>query len=438
MTLTRSDQRPARPATTDVPEATAPLFLAMMAGYPLAWALGLGPGIWAFMPLIMIGWLLRQRSIEIPPGFILFGLFLVVMGLSVVQVEGVGRLAVFLMRASWYTGAAITLLYLVNQRRGWATARAIVGALLILWGACVTLGYIAIVAPDLSWAGPAVRLLPGTLANDPFVQDLTSPRLAEVQEFSSVTLGRPAAPFPYTNSWGSTIALLTPFALLAINEPRLRLPRPLVLGVLIASVVPVMVSLNRGAWLTIGFGLLYGVFLVSRRRGSWRLAVGLAIAALVVVVTAVSFGATSQVADQLETRTEDSDATRTSLYSEAWNGAVDSPFLGYGTPTPSVVDPDGPPIGTHGQFWMILYSHGMLGAAMFVGFFVLAWHRTKPTSPVNLWSRVTIAVTLVQMPIYGQLPQQVFITMAAVALPLVLVSPVDQDLTERSKASRPS
>lgn len=421
--------------------ATAPrrpvLFLALFAGYPLAWAIGISPAIWAVAGAAALAWLLARRDLQIPPGFVAWALFLLVMGASALQVEGVGRGAVYVLRAAWYLSAGAMVVYLVNHRRSWMTAQTIVAGLLALWAACIVLGYAALVMPTLGWSSPLVRLLPAALADDPFIVDLTSPRLAEVQEFAGVTLGRPAAPFPYTNSWGSTVAILTPIAILALVEPRLRIPRGLVGWLLVASVVPVIASLNRGAWLSVGIGLAYAATLRAREQGSVRPLIGLTAAAALAVVVLVLTGALAGVGDKLETRTADSDARRTTLYEEAWSGALESPFIGFGTPRPSVVDPDGPPVGTHGQLWMTLYSHGLLGAVLYVGFFAYSWFRTPWHGAVHRWTKVALLVVLIQIPIYGHLPQQLFIGMALVALSVMAPRP-DEDHVEPAAAPAPA
>lgn len=414
-------------AAGGLPTGRPLLFLAFFAAQPIAWAVGVAPFIWPVAGFTMFAWLLHQRQLVLPRGFGLWALFLVVMAASVLQVEGVGRLAVFLMRASWYVSAGVMVVYLVNHRRGWATAQTIVAGLLALWAGAVVLGYAALVWPSLEWSSPLVSLLPGALASDPYVADLTTSRLAEVQAFSDATLGRPAAPFPYTNSWGSTLALLTPIGFLALTEPRLRMPRGLVFGLLVASVPPLIASLNRGAWLSIGLALAYAAALRARERGSLRPLIALGIGVALAGVVLVSTGTLASVTDQLETRTADSNDRRATLYQESWNGALESPILGFGTPLPSDVDPEGPPVGTHGQLWMTMFSHGLLGSALYVGFFFMAWLRTPWRT--HRWHKVALLVFLAQMPIYGQLPHQLFIGMAIVAL--TVVTP-DRSGTERT------
>jgi len=119
---------------------------------------------------------------------------------------------------------------------------------------------------------------------------------------------------------------------------------------------------------------------------------------------------------QLETRSEDSNETRSTLYAETLKETAKSPLIGYGSTRPNPADPDGPPLGTHGQLWAVLFAHGYLGVGLFLTFFVTAFFRTKPQDPVPHWAKVALLIGLLQMPIYGHLPHQLFVLMAAVVM----------------------
>lgn len=405
------------PAVQAIPD-TYPgwAYVAMLVGYPLAWMAGLGPAIWLAAAWPMLLWLTRRRStLRIPDGFILWVLFLMMAGASVVQVNSAGRAATYLLRTGWYVAAGVTLLYLVNQPTV-RMIRLIVKSLIFLWFVGVLFGYAAMLFPRFGWSGPIGSFLPGVITSNDFVSDLINPRLAEVQNFGSLTLGRPAAPYPYTNSWGSTFAVLVPFVLAVVQDKRMGFPRPVLLGMLAVSIPPFIVALNRGAWLTLGVGLIYGFVRFARKRQSWKIVKGLAVLLAIGLVLAVVTGLAGSVRGQLDTRSEDSNEARLSIYTETIDAVSDSPIIGYGTPRENPENPDQAPLGTHGQLWFVLFSHGFIAAAMFTLFFVQAFLRYTADTVVAHWAKVALFIGLIQLPIYGHLPQQLFILMSAVAV----------------------
>lgn len=91
-------------------------------------------------------------------------------------------------------------------------------------------------------------------------------------------------------------------------------------------------------------------------------------------------------------------------------------MIGYGTPRPNPSNPTGPPLGTHGQMWAIMFAHGFLALALYLLFFVYGFVRGPGRSVVGHWAKVSLLIGLLQLPIYGHLPVQLFIMMGAVAM----------------------
>lgn len=410
-----SDANAAPPAPRTTTSYPGWAFVLMMAGYPLAWAIGLGPAMWFIAAWPMLLWLLANRPVQVPDGFILWITFLVVVGASVVQVNSAGRMATYGLRTGWYLCATLTLLYLLNQPRQ-RTVKVVIGSLIALWFAVVAIGYAALLMPNLAWSTPVIKALPGILADNAFIKDLLNPRLAEVQVFGDLVLGRPAGPFPYTNSWGSTFALLTPFVFAGIHDKKLGMPRPLLVAALFFSLPPFIAALNRGAWLTLGLGIVYGLLSYARKTGKTGIVKGFALLVVLGIAAAILSGLVGTVSNQLNTRSEDSNEARLSIYEETYKAVKQSPLLGYGTPRENLALPETAPLGTHGQFWMVLYSHGFLAAVFFMLFFIQAFFRYRARSITTLWVKVAMFIGLVQLPIYGHLPQQLFIMMAAIAV----------------------
>ncbi len=408
----------ARPPESPDSSGDGRLVALIFAGYPVAWALGIGPGLFALAAVLMALSLLRNRPLLIPPGTILLVMFLAVVAISVIQVDSPGRMGVWVLRASWYGAALITWLYLARQTSPRAR-RLILYSLLAAWAMAIVGGWAALLVPDLAWRSPLSRVLPGVIADDEFIRDLTDPRVAEVQRFfPDIRLNRPAAPYAYTNAWGSTVALLTPFVFAAIQDRRLGLPRWLGFLALGLGAVPFYLALNRGAWLTLGVGALYGIVrgaIVNRRLVPILV---LAFGGTVGLITATGTGLVDNAVERLETRTADSNDTRANLYVETLDRSADSPLIGHGTPRPNPANPTGPPLGTHGQLWAVIFAYGYLAAALYVGFFALAFLRARGRHPLANWAKVVLAMGLLQLPIYGHLPSQLFVLVAAAAVAL--------------------
>ncbi len=393
-------------------------YAAMMAGYPIAWVLGLAPAIFPAIAAFMIIALMRSRPLKVHPGTLTFALFIVVVAASIVGVNTPARLALWIMRASWYLAAFIAYVYLA-QPTGWRARRATIRALIFLWLVTVSLGAAALMFPTLTLPSVAQQFLPGFVRSSEFIRDLTEPRLAEVQIFwNGVQLNRPAGPYSYTNAWGSAVAMLTPFAIAGLQDRRIGVPRWLIWFGFAVGSVPFLLALNRGAWLSLIIGLSYGFFWVWLRSG--RIITILSVATVVVIgiVAAVALGVVEAAAEQLSVRADDSNATRLIILSESISETLRSPFIGHGTPLPSKINPDGPPLGTHGQLWAVMFAHGFIAAALYVFFFVTGFLRSRPQSIVAHWAKVSLLVGLIQIPFYGHLPVRLFIMVGATAIAL--------------------
>ena len=70
------------------------------------------------------------------------------------------------------------------------------------------------------------------------------PLFAQVQDFLGYPLGRPTAPFLYTNDWGGVYALTIPFFILGWLQSRKASRRSAALLILGISLVPAFLSLN--------------------------------------------------------------------------------------------------------------------------------------------------------------------------------------------------
>ncbi|MEM8922997.1 MAG: hypothetical protein AAGD35_05800 [Actinomycetota bacterium] len=402
-----------RPHGVDAASETAlphwPLSM-MVVAYPLWFFLGLGGFMWVVMAVPMAAALTRRRNIVLPRGMGLWVLFLVAVLGSAFSVDAVDRFAGYLLRLGYYVGATVVCVYLLNGDRSVSIGR-IVRSFTLLWMATIACGYLAIVLGDLSFRSPMWYLMPPALLENDLINTLVTPGFADLQDIIGVPIPRPKAPFPYTNSWGSMVALGTPFALMALHDERAGLSPRLVRFALVAAVIPGVVSLNRGLWLSLGIGVLYVGFRlgVAGRHGAvMRLGVVAMVGLALLVVTPLG----DLVSSRLDTGHSNED--RMALAVAAIEGATERPFFGWGAPRPNG---NQPAIGSHGQMWMVTFSHGFVGAVAYVGALFIFWYRTRRQWSISgLWAHTVIVIAVSQMPYYLMIPHALFVVMAAVAL----------------------
>ena len=72
-----------------------------------------------------------------------------------------------------------------------------------------------VVVPNGSFTTPLEKLAPHKIATNTLFISLAHPTFAQVQDFLGFPVGRPTAPYDYTNTWGSAYALLLPFFFIA-------------------------------------------------------------------------------------------------------------------------------------------------------------------------------------------------------------------------------
>ncbi|MCP3992956.1 MAG: hypothetical protein GY724_28095 [Actinomycetia bacterium] len=405
------------PARAYRAEAEAPLPLwpvvLMISAYPIWFLLGLGGFMWVGFAAPMTASLVRRRDLKAPRGMGLWAVFLLAVVISGLSIDTPARFSGYALRLGYYLAATVFVIYLLNGGQTVSVAR-IVRSFTVLWMVTIAFGYLALILGDASFHSPMWYLMPATLLQNDFIATLVTPGFADVQDIIGVPVPRPKAPFPYTNSWGSMVALTTPFALIALSDARVDLPRRLVKITLAAAVVPIVVSLNRGLWLSLGIGLAYVALRLGfggHRHILQRFA--LLVVALVAVVVLSPLG------DLVSARIDNghSDGDRTALATAAIEGATERPIFGWGAPRPNVGSQ--PSVGTHGQIWLVTFSHGFVGAAGFIGALgsFLYWTRRQTTTSGVLANSVLL-IALVQMPVYLMIPHSLFAVMAALAVAL--------------------
>ena len=384
----------------------------LFALYPVFWLLGLAGFVWAMAALPLVIWLLLRRDIERPPTVTLFVLYVVWALFSVVRLDSATRVMTFGLRYGTYVTAACLAYYVYNERR--VRRSTFIDWVSLLWVYAVVGGYIGLAFPRVRLTTPVGVLLPGRIANDEFVANFTEPRLAQVQNIFGVELPRPSTLFAFTNDWGANVGLLTPFFVAATIYSGDQVRRRIGIVGLALAIPPMLISVNRGLWISVGaiFAVVAVRSFLAGRTGPLRmLALGIATIAVLIVATPAG--------ELVGGRLSETDAnSRAGIYNEAWQGALDSPILGWGGPRPSI-NPFSPAVGTHGHVWFAMFSHGLIGLALFLAWIGWASYRgTLRSDPVSIMLASVVFVASLQMFFYNFFPSVLPIILIATGLML--------------------
>ncbi|WP_157074623.1 hypothetical protein [Janibacter corallicola] len=401
------------------------------------WILGVWQLMFFAMTVPMLRELMRYRSTLMPRGFGVWLMWLawLLTGLFVMQVHAPGTLPdssltaylPFAYRFAWYVAATVVALYVVNARPRispeWIS-RVLAWFFVIL----VAGGLLGLAAPNLDFPSLLQAALPRGLAKQALVQDLLHVQVAQVQAFLGDPQARPSAPFPFTNEWGLVIACTLPYFVAAWWH-RGRTWRVAAVVVLIAAGIAIISSLNRGTWVAV---LAMAAFLILRSAALGKvrllaLAVGLVVAAGALVLV-------TPLGDLVQARLDSphSDQVRSNLgIRAATTAAQASPVIGFGTTrdvagnfvsiaggaTAACPNCVPPPLGTHGQLWLLIFGAGFVGAGLYVIFLVgqLVRHlgTRSPTGVAALCSLLTLTITL---PVYSAVGVGLFIGFVGVGV----------------------
>ena len=404
------DRRPHLPVTWPL--------IVLFAAFPVWWLLGVSAFIWPIVAIPMLAALIWRRQSRAPVAFIFWLAFTSWVLLSGLQLESTTKIITFSYRLALYAAAGVLFLYVYNlPRASWLDTR-VLRILTIFWMVVVAGGYAGILLRSYTFVPPFMHVLPHGLRNQPFVQELVQPVFANVEGFLGYPVPRPSAPFTYTNNWGGNIAVLTPvaFAAAAAAGPGLR--RRVIIAVLVASLVPMAFSLNRGMFLSLGMGIVYVAVRLAIRGRAGALVWLLALTALIVAIVALTpLG--HLLVSGLSGSHGHSNATRASLYQQAIAGANASPWFGHGEPQPvsGAVLAGTPAIGTQGQLWMVLYSNGYPATVFFLCFFLAVFWQTRRARGIGgLWLHAVVVIAMVQIAVYGYLPVELQVMMVVAAL----------------------
>ncbi len=435
--LALAETEPPRPPGVAAPNVAPPPQLPL---WPLAAMFGLVP-LWWLTGGFYLGWpllgallftLLATRGrVPLPPAAAIFLLFLAIVVVSATRLQSPVSVLTFALRLAFYLTALVVAVYVYAVARERPDQAAVLVPLCAFWFGLVALGWLSVLAPRLALTTPVEMLLPGGVARAPFINDMVHLTTAEYSARSLNPIYRPAAPYAYTNTYGSAYAMTLP-CVVAYTMLRRRGPlRWALLGSLPLSLVPAFLTLNRAMFLSLGVGLaVLGVR--AAVRGNARLVASIVGVVVIGGLAALVIPITELIGNRVGS--SDTNSDRFSLYVEVLRRVGDSPWLGYGAPLDVDTVAADAPIGTQGQLWMVLFSHGVPALLCFLAWFVAAaLICAQATSAAGQWLSVVPVVCLVQIPFYGMANQNLALAFFAVSFAMAL--------TERERlapSARPS
>jgi hypothetical protein len=374
--------------------------LLMLWGFPVFWVLGMTVVPAAVtMTGVMVAFLAQQRNVAIVPGVGALLAFTAWMVPTALMLDSMPRALGFVYRFAIVVFALVALIYTLNARRH-LTLRSVVNGLTFVWMFTIVGGILGMIFPNARLTTPVGLVMPASLTSNEYVRDLFFPPFAEVQHpwGSPEAFLRPSAPFPYANSWGVAILILTPVAVAAFLLARSWLTRFGIIVAAVAMVPPAVATSNRGMFAALGLAVVYVVVRLALRN---RAAPVLGLGAFGVAV--VFFVLSRGLVDQIAARQQYGQSTeaRFSLYVETISRTLDSPLLGYGAPRPSSAV-ENLSVGTQGYVWTVMFSHGFIGLALFLLFLWGTTVRTwRAPSDIQLVLHSVLVVTSLAILVYG-------------------------------------
>ena len=414
-----------------------PLFAALVM-FPLWWALGLGSFVFPIFAIPMAVQLARRPAVKVPPWFWLWGLFVVwsMAGVVMLSYSPPGTLTTttadgldaFVLRTLQYLAATVVLLYVGNLTEAEVPRLRIIRWLGVLFVVTLIGGFVGLLFPTLNWTSLVERLLPGALSERRGLQQLVHPAVAQIQNVIGQADARPKAPFEYTNAWGNNLSILLLWFVIGSLIYASSRRRTFASLALVVALVPIIYSLNRGLWLGLTLaGVYVAVRLAMAGRPQFLAAFGVGAALLVVIIAVTPLG--TVFTERLNAG--HSNQVRTSLSSDAFTLALQSPVLGYGGTRDKLgseesiaigATADCPrcgnrTIGSNGHFWNVLFAQGFVGALLFVGWYLANfWHYRRDLTPIGLAGQAVVVMTLLYMFAYVGISSSLSLVMVSIGL----------------------
>ncbi len=436
----RADRLPVAPGPVTpgaVARAGWPL-TALLLLYPLWWALGMGTLIVFVLAVPMAVHLVRRRTVAVPPGFGIWLLFLVWILASTIMLgenppgtlpdTASSRLISVAFNLAGYLSATVILLYAGNLTEAEFPRRRLVRQLGFFFTVVVAGGLLGVFAPRFEFTSVVELLLPQSMTQVGFVRSLVHPASSQLQEVLGFTSPRPAAPFGYTNTWGNCLALLLGwFAISWLRDAR---PGRRAMGILLLGVaaIPIVYSLNRGLWLSIG--LIVAITALRLAMRGRFLAIGGILVSLAVVGVLIL---ATPLSDIVQGRFENpkSNNIRSFTIERTLEVVEYSPIIGFGATRAALGSSNSiaigandqcrrcgnPTLGSNGQLWLLLVAQGIGGVLLYVGFFLRSmWAYRRDRTPIGDAGFLTMVLMLFFMFVYNALTMPLVIAFLAIAL----------------------
>jgi len=417
--------------------------VALLAGYPLWWAMGVADYMFVALAVPMAVrlyvWHTRgRRPLRLPPGFSLWLLFLVCMlaGILMLRLTAPGtvvspvsnRIVSFTARAISYGAVTIVLLYAGNLTERELPRRRLAWLLGLLAIYVVVGGVGGVLDPHFQFTAPLALVVPHSVEHAMLNQGMLHPALAQLQAVLGVPQGRPSAPFDYTNTWGNSLAILLPWLVVAWWATGTRRSRWITFAALVISIVPIIYSLDRDLWIALLFAACYLAYRLAARG---RLAVlgltcgGILLVGIVIVTTPLQ----SLISQRLNHG--QSDQIRTDLSGIAIRDALASPVIGFGDtrhiqgsassiavgPTANCPQCGQETVGANGQLQLLLVCNGLAGTLFYLAFFIYgAWRYRRDGTPYGMAGVLVLLLSFVFMIAYDAVGEPLCFTMLAYAL----------------------
>lgn len=386
---------------------------------PLWWALGVWYFVWPFLGLVLFVLMVTRGRIRLPAGTSLWLVLLGIAAISATRLDRITALFVFVLRFGHLVTAFLVGLYVYNLARDRVPWVRIANPLAAYWLAMVALGWLGVLAPAFSVPSPFEMLLPPGLAGERFITDVARLDATEFNPLSDNPIYRPAAPYPYTNNWGTAYCFLVPFLLAYLTIVRRGRLRVALLVSLPLSLVPAFLTLNRGMFIGLGAGMLY---LIAREIGRGRVRLLLPVGALLLAGWVVTLFI--PVIDMITDRTSATDTNRDrfDLYVQTWQAVLHSPLLGFGQPNSVDTTHAAEPLGTQGMIWQVLYSHGIPATiCVYLLFAVIARRMAAAVTPAGLWLSALPVIAVVVTPFYSYIDPNMSVLFCGIGLGLAAV-----------------
>lgn len=411
---------------------------ALIAFFPLWWLLGIGEFSFLIFAVPMAFELLRRRPLKLPPGFALWLLFLlwVVAGFALLGVNPPGtvaspmanRVSAAALHAVQFATVTIILLYIGNLSERELSRTRLLRLLGLFFTYGVAGGLLGVVVPRFQLTSPLWVFVPGSLRSNISIYNFLHPASAQVTSVLGYTSPRPSAPFPFTNFWGGNLAMLIVWFVvgwLILGRGRRRAVGVIILAV---SAVPIVYSLNRGMWVSLGIAVVY-VGIRMALQGRFAVLTGLVSAAALagVILTTTPLG--TLISGRLAHG--NSNGIRKFTTTKALDLSLHSPVIGFGSTRKAAgsarsitvgQSADCPAcgnasIGSNGVFWNVLVSEGYVGAGFFVGFFLfLIFTYRHDRSAIGMGGVLVLCITLISMFYYDGLTSPLSIVMMSIGL----------------------